>query len=303
MGPNEFRVQGAAKPDNNFNPQGQRPIQRQQPMGPTKQQAQFSDFGPRPAQNFRSQPANAPGPGLRPAASQAGAVRTANDFAPRPAAFSMPQQANPAAQPAPRAQYQNPTEEYITLNAQQVAQNQAPKKARMSKTKKLLLAAPALLLVVAGGFALSTNDHGAPKTTKAHATSVPLVPPEFSVFFPKSLPSGLSTSKGSITYTKSSFTFIIKQGGQNQFFVYERPASSDPDFASLKTTLIAPKSITLTVGPGISGGLNTGTVTAIKIENTMVMINSLNTNNDDAAKNILANMQVTNDLNSLRQSY
>jgi hypothetical protein len=301
MGPNEFRGRGT-NPGSGHNPQSQRPVNLEAPMSQARPQARFSDFGPRIQKqygDFSPRPAQHPRPQNAPAPSYSSVPpqgRPASDFSPRPAA-------KPAAQPAIRGPRRNHTEEYITLNTQQAAQNQAPQKARMNKTKKLLLAAPAVLLLLAGGFALSSNNQGAPKTTKAHATSVPLVPPEFSVYFPKSLPSGLSTSKGSITYTKNSFTFIIKQGGQNQFFVYERPASSDPDFASLKTTLVAPKSIALSIGPGISGGLNTGTVTAIKIENTMVMINSLNTNNDDAAKNILSSMQVTNDLSNLRQSY
>jgi hypothetical protein len=253
----------------------------QQPLHPRpalpKQHQPMNDFSPRPAHA----PVHKP---------------PAHDFSPRPYATPRPAPSNHT------GRQQNKEDDYVTLNAQAAVQKHQKEKRRPGKFKTIL-GLTVFLLVAVGVFLFIANKPNDPKDAKAKKTAVPLVPPEFTVYYPKSLPSGLSVSKSAVTYSKDSFTFIVKQGGQNQFFVYERPAANDPDFGNLKTSLAAPKNIALTLGPGISGGLNTGTITAVKTDrNTSIIINSLNTNNDAAAKDIITAMQVTNDLDSLTQS-
>jgi hypothetical protein len=298
MGPNDFRRRdlrpGMRPHQNSLRPPQPRPAH------PAPQQP-LNDLTPRPA--LQNQPRHPnPHPNHRPTHdfSPRQGVSAHTVLTPRPAA--MPQPAiMPQPHPSKNGHYKEP-DDYVTLNAQAAAQKNKKEKRRLNKVNKIVLAVVVAVLVVGSAFMLLTSNKSAPKTVQAKPRAAPLVAPTFSVYYPKTLPAGLSSSKSSVTYSKESFTFIIKQGGQNQFFVYERPASTDPDFGSLKTSLVAPKNISLTTGPGISGGLNTGVVTAVKIDNTMVIINSLNTNNDATAKNILSGMQVTNDVSSLRQS-
>jgi hypothetical protein len=117
------------------------------------------------------------------------------------------------------------------------------------------------------------------------------------------MPPGLDAFKGSITYYKDSFTFILEQNGQKSFFIYEQPASTDPDFNSLKSKLAAPKNIALTTGQGVEGGLDSGTVTAVKTDkNTIIIVDCVKAVCSTTAHDIISNMQINSDLESLRKA-
>jgi hypothetical protein len=232
---------GGLRPNNSNNPYPQRPAQR--PM---------NDFGPMQPSPMQQRPVN----NLRPVQNFAPPQPTQN----RPA---VPH--NPYAQPP---NYQQPPQPYA--QPQQPAQPltfEPPKKARRISFKKVISVSMVALVLVACSYVFfATGDNTSKKTTVKAQNSQPSIKPlestGFSTYYPNPMPPGLEAFKGSITYYKDSFTFILEQNGQKSFFIYEQPASTDPDFNSLKSKLAAPKNIALTTGQGVEGGLDSGTVTA-----------------------------------------
>lgn len=115
------------------------------------------------------------------------------------------------------------------------------------------------------------------------------------------MPDNLTISKGSIAYYKDSFTFILEQGGKKNFFIYEQPGSTDPDFSSLKSRIVAPQNIALSVGQGVEGTLDAGTVTAVKTDkNTIMIVDCTKPVCSTVPRDLLSSMQVVTDLDSLR---
>jgi hypothetical protein len=302
MGPDDF-----SRP----RPHPHQPRQQHPPQRP------MQDFGPR---RMPQQPSGRPflHPNQRP-------QQPMNDFAPLPHAPQrpahnlgpQPPSARPVhalrPHPAPRPQHDSQPahqrhmsmeDDFLPIARQEPRETGKTKgKRKVSLLDKVLIVVGVVALLAFASFSLATHKSGSSKSSAKGPTSTPLAQPTFATYFPQSIPTGLSVSKSSITYSKGSFTFIIKQGGQNRLFVYEQPASTDPDFASLKSTLAAPKNITLSVGSGISGGLNTGTATAVKTnKNTIILVNYTNSTDDNLSKQILSSMKETSDLAGLRSS-
>jgi len=282
MGPDDF-IRRKHAPSGHRSPHPpQQPLRRPQNHGSS----------PRPMQDFIPQrPFQRPVDNLRP---RSAAHMPTQNF--RASTLSQ----KPARQPHPhRTSTENQSFE---RNAEEYKKNK--KRRFLSKLKRLVPIA-AIGLVVAGVvlFLLFKPDADKSNNKSSQPRSAPLVNPEFTVYYPTSLPANIQTSKGSITYSKDSFTFILEEGGKKSFFVYEQPASTDPNLSSLKSKLAAPKDIALTVGQGIEGALDNGTITAVKTDkNTIIIINCLKTVCSTTPRDILSNMQTTTDLDSLRRS-
>jgi hypothetical protein len=288
-------------PNNNLNqnnpgsPYPQRPQQRPMndfgPRRPMAPQRPFNDFAPkpgaqRPQQNARPQSA-------MPTMQQ------------RPMGGANASAARPYRQPQPQAQSNQQPNSNTAQDHTPLTFN--PPKSSRKKAKRVFAFAAVAVLLVAGSFLLfntqRSKDQPVVTAQNSQPSIKPLEKPEFTTYYPNPMPAGLVTTKGTISYYKDSFTFIVEQNGQKNFFIYEQPASSDPDFNSLKTKLAAPKGIALTVGQGIEGGLDNGTVTAVKTDkNTIIIINCVKTVCSTAPRDILSSMQLVSDLDSLRRS-
>jgi hypothetical protein len=184
---------------------------------------------------------------------------------------------------------------------------QPPKKAKHGKTKKILAFAGVAVVIAAGSFIfMNSQNNNRDSVAKAQGKQPaikPLESPGFTTYYPTSMPDGLKATKGSITYYKDSFTFILEQGGQKSFFVYEQPASTDPDLNTLKGKLAAPKDISLTIGKGIEGGLDNGIITAVKTDKgTILIVSCTRVVCSTAPRDILSNMQTNSDLEALRKA-
>jgi hypothetical protein len=272
------------------------------PYPPRPQQRPMNDFGP---------------------ASPRQMQRPMNDFAPRPASSERPMQSfrpqqpsaqRPASMPDPYRQMQpqmapaasRPS--YMPAKPAQPMSFEPPKTKRKLGFKKILsVSSVALLLIACSYVFIATGNDGSKKSTAKAQNSQPAIKPlesaGFTTYYPSPLPTGLTPTKGSITYYKDSFTFILQQNGQKSFFVYEQPASTDPGFNSLKGKLAAPKSIALTIGQGIEGGLDNGIITAVKTDkNTIIMVDCVKAVCSTTAHDILSNMQVNDKLEELRKS-
>jgi hypothetical protein len=265
----------------------QRPMQEFGPARPRPVQRPMNDFAPRtvapqhPAQGFKP---------------------------PRPLSAQRPVN---TARPFPQMQNQMHQTSHQPAGTQQTAKPmtfEAPKQKRSIGLKKILsLSTVALLLIACSYVFIATGNDGANKSSAKAQNRQPSIKPlentGFTTYYPSPLPPGLKPMKGSITYYKDSFTFILMQNGQKSFFVYEQPASTDPDFNSLKSKLVAPKNIALTIGQGVEGGLDNGTVTAVKTDkNTIMIIDCSKTVCSTLPREILSNMQVNSDLDSLRKN-
>jgi hypothetical protein len=157
----------------------------------------------------------------------------------------------------------------------------------------------ASFLFMAGGN--SNNEKSKVTAQNNQPTIKPLEKPGFTTYYPSPMPDGLQVAKGSVSYYKDSFTFIIEQGGIKSYFVYEQPANSDPDLNTLKSKLAAPKGIALTIGQGIEGSMDNGTVTAVKTDkNTNIIINCTKPVCSTAPRDILSNMQVNDSLENIK---
>jgi hypothetical protein len=249
--------------------------------------------------------------------------RPVNGYAPRPASPQRPMQGYSSPQPSMQRPANAPNP-YQQMNYQQPAASsqpsslqtqpanpmtfEPPKKKRKLGFKKIMsVSALALLLVACSYVFIATGNDGSKKSTAKAQNNQPAIKPlestGFTTYFPSPLPTGLAPMKGSITYYKGSFTFILNQNGQKSFFVYEQPANTDPGFNSLKSKLAAPKSIALTIGPGIEGGLDNGTITAVKTDkDTIIIVDCVKTVCSTTAHDILSNMQINNSLEELRKS-
>jgi hypothetical protein len=252
--------------------------------------------------DFRRRPANTNQP--RPAqnsSDQAKPRPMMDGFA--PTHRRTPQPGASPQRPLQHVQQQRPTAKTQTDLKQQADDFKKQKKThRNSKLKKWLLIAGIPLLLLAGivVFVAVKGDSKKP-TTQTQAK--PLVPPEFTIYYPNPLPDGLNTTKNSINYSKGSFSFILQQNGQNHFFVNEQPASVDPDFSVLKGQITAPTSITTTLGQGITGTVDGGTITAAKTDkNTLITVNCVKITCEPLSEQILSNMQVNDNVDSLRRS-
>jgi hypothetical protein len=269
----------------------------------------------RPAQNSGQRPAPRPmqgfgGPQQRPTQPtqdlrpRPRAPQQVNNYAPqpanpRPANYNQPyiQQQRPF---SPQPQQQQPPTPQGPLNFE------PPKKKK--KILRKIITSTALVLVlglcsflffVAGK---STDDKSKVTAQNNQPSVKPLEKPEFTTYFPSPMPTGIKVAKGSISYYKDSFTYIFEQGGQKTFFVYEQPATTDPDLNTLKSKLAAPKGIALTLGQGIEGSLDNGTVTAVKTDkNTNIIINCIKTVCSTAPRDILSSMQVNDDLETIKK--
>jgi hypothetical protein len=176
------------------------------------------------------------------------------------------------------------------------------KQHRSSKLKKLFIVAgiPALILI---GILVLVVFKGDSKKPVSQSHTAPLVPPEFTVYYPTPIPDGLSTTKNSIVYSKNSFSFILQQNGQNHFFVNEQPAATDPDFSILKGQIAGPKNLTTTIGPGVTGTVDGGTITAAMTnKNTLITINCVKITCAPLSEQILSSMQLNDSPDSIRRS-
>jgi hypothetical protein len=184
-----------------------------------------------------------------------------------------------------------------------------PKKKKKIRTRKLLSAVSVAILLIACAyvFIATGNDSSKKTSVKVKAQNgqpaiKTLEKADFTTYYPNPMPEGLKAMKGSITYYKDSFTFILEQNGQKSFFVYEQPGSTDPDFNSLKGKLAAPKNIALTIGQGVEGELDNGTITAVKTDkDTIIIVDCVKAVCSTTAHDLLSNMQINSDLESLRR--
>jgi hypothetical protein len=277
------------RPDNNFNPNNpERPYTGQPVTRPTQ------DFGQRPTQRSM-QPMQDMRP--RPMSPQ-----TPTNFAPRPA------------NQFPANNYQDfrqaqrpPSPQAIQQTApQQGPLSFAPPKPDKKNRKKFLAVAFVVIALGAASFLFMAGGNSNNEKSKVTAqnnqpTIKPLEKPGFTTYYPSPMPDGLQVAKGSVSYYKDSFTFIIEQGGIKSYFVYEQPANSDPDLNTLKSKLAAPKGIALTIGQGIEGSMDNGTVTAVKTDkNTNIIINCTKPVCSTAPRDILSNMQVNDSLENIK---
>lgn len=252
---------------------------RRPPQRP--QQRPIHDFGPRPTQRVHG-----PITDLRPQAQQ-----------PLRQPVQRPQQPHHVHQPQPQGASQTPKPADFSPPAK--------KKRQLAKPRKAILAASTVAMLVVGSFIfINSNNHTPASQTKAkQPTRKAFETPGFTTYYPNYLPTGLNTAKGSIAYYKDSFTFIIAQAGQNQFFVYENPASSDPGLKTLRGTLTAPKDITLTTGKGIQGTLDVRTIIAVTTDKgTILRISCSKAGCGTTAKQILNSMQSGDSAENLRRS-
>jgi hypothetical protein len=282
MGPNNDIRRGLpnssdspSSPSRNLNPQQ---------TGPRHQRS-MEGFGPRPV--MQSKPSNnlrAPQPLHRP-------------MHPRPAHHpNQPQIAH-------RPQVSTPEPAKILSFEPPKKPKKSIKKFILNKTSLIILAV--ILVGLAGAFVGFKHSSGKSEAAvkNAQPSIRPMEKPSFTVYFPSNMPEGLKASKESISYYKESFTFILEQSGKKSFFVYEQPASTDPDFSSLKSRIVAPHDISLSVGHGIEGTLDAGTVTAVKTDkNTLLIVNCTKNVCSTMPRDILSNMQVSSDLEALRRA-
>lgn len=284
MGPDNFirrdSVQRQAQPGagTKRSLQPQRPAQRAMDgFGPVTVKLK-QPTTPRPMQNLRA-PAPAHPVSTQPKIPVAPGRHNRAAASPSPAQPS----AQPQATPKPGTKKTGPT---------------------LPKSKKITVVLATVLLLIIGGALFAVHNSGASKVNASSKTALkPLTPPDFTVYYPQPLPDGLSTVKGTVTYSKNSFTYIISQNGKKAFFVYEQPSTTDPGFKSLQTSLTNVKPITLSIGKGVAGTLNTGTITAVTTDkNTNLIINCINTICSTVPEDILSNMQLTTDLNNIRRS-
>jgi hypothetical protein len=273
--------------DPNYNLGQNNPSNPQGPMRRPMQQRPMNDFAPRPSAQLR--PMHSPTP------PQPAMQRPANTAQPY-------KQMRPGANPA----YAQPAQQ-----PQQPAQPmtfEPPKKKKKISLKKILSTSMVAAILLACSFVfIATGDKQSNKTTVKAQNGQPAVKPlektDFTPYYPNPLPPGLKARKSSITFYKDSFTFVLEQGGQKAFFVYEQPESTDPGLSTLKSKLAAPKDIALTIGSGIEGGLDNGTVTAVKTDkNTIIIVDCIKAVCSTTAHDILSNMQVNTDLDALRKA-
>jgi hypothetical protein len=235
--------------------------------------------------------------------------RPIRDFQPRTASQQPTQDFRPRDLSPPRPAHPHPIKQQghsaapSSLPRQAETHKEDDKKRRLLGFNKLSIAASAGVLLIAV-FAFMTLKPASNKAApRPRATSAPLVNPDFTVYYPTPLASDLSVKKGSIVYSKDSFTFILQQNGQNHFFVYEQPASTDPDLTTLKSKLTAPTNFSLSLGQGLTGGLGTGTITAVKTDkDTIIIVNCTAAFCGSIPQQILSNMHVSDNLDSLRRS-
>jgi hypothetical protein len=210
--------------------------------------------------------------------------------------------ATPRRQAQPTQQQKSAADTPADLKQQADDYKKQKKDHRSSKLKRRILIAGVPLLLLAGIFVFVVVKGDSKKPT-TQTQAKPLVPPEFTIYYPNPMPDGLNTTKNSINYSKGSFSFILQQNGQNHFFVNEQPASIDPDFSVLKGQITAPTSITTTLGPGITGTVDGGTITASKTDkNTLITVNCVKITCEPLSEQILSNMQVNDNVDSLRHS-
>lgn len=180
----------------------------------------------------------------------------------------------------------------------------AKKKRQISKPSKTFIALGVAIALVVGSFVFINSKNRAPATQpkSQQETRKPFETPSFTTYYPNPMPAGLSIVKGSIAYYKDSFTFIMQQNDQ-KFFVYEQPAATDPNLASLKSKLAAPKKLTLSVGQGVEGSLDIRTITALKTDKgTNITISCSKAACNTISRQILSNMKLNSDLASLRNA-
>jgi hypothetical protein len=308
MGPDNFVKQPNSQPREAYQPQ-QRLQNGMVPQRPARPTQGFSSPNMRPMQPMRPIPQRPiqntqqnpyPDPGMRPTNQQ----RPDSPYGSFQQDFRRQPQAHQS-QPFQPAAVSGVNTDFSPKNSP----HQKPKKRfAISKPSKLSFVLGTVMIMLIAGLTFTSfgRDTAQPKAKAQNTapTQKPLESPSFTPYFPSSLPDGLSVVKGSLSYYKESFTFILEQGGQKSFFVYEQPASLDPDLANLKTKLAAPQNISLSVGQGIEGSLDNGTVTAVKTDkNTVLIINCTKAVCSTAPRDILSSMQVSTDLDGLRQKY
>lgn len=246
------------------------PPQRPRPMNDFNRPMQ-PNLAPRPMQKPASVPQNMQQPRPAPAPQQ-------NAYRPSPAPAQQSQSLN----------FNPPTKQ----------------KRQLSKRQKLALAGVAVVLILGSFVFINSKGHGSTqKTTAQPATAKPFEKPQFTTYYPSPMPAGLQTAKGSIAYYKDSFTFIVEQIAQKKFFVYEQPSATDPGLNSLKSKLTAAKAISLPGGKGIEGAMGTRTMTAVTTkDNTILMVSCSLPACGTTSEQILSNMQLNSDLDSLSRN-
>jgi hypothetical protein len=284
---------------NNYLNQNNNPGQSY-PNQPMQRLAQNSGQSPapRPMQDF-GRPQQRP-QDLRPRPM---AQQQVNNYAPQPAnprTVNYNQQYSQQLRPInPQTNQQQPPQQGPLTFEPPKIKKKIFRKVLASTALVLVLGACSFLFFVAGK---STDDKSKVTAQNSQPSVKPLEKPEFTTYFPNPMPTGIKVAKGSISYYKNSFTYIFEQGGQKSYFVYEQPATSDPDLNSLKSKLAAPKGIALTLGQGIEGSLDNGTVTAVKTDkNTNIIINCTKIVCSTAPRDILSRMQVNNDLEIIKK--
>ncbi len=126
-------------------------------------------------------------------------------------------------------------------------------------------------------------------------------PPTFTVYYPVNPPTDLTVDKSSITYSKDSFIFSLKLGGQNAFFVDEQPAGNNFSYQRLKVRLGSPTDIDTPLGPGIFGTISDNFVTAVKTnKNTLIIINCQAIACTVPTKNLIGSLQINTNPTHIR---
>jgi hypothetical protein len=124
--------------------------------------------------------------------------------------------------------------------------------------------------------------------------------PAFTVYYPQHVPAGLSIDKSSISYTKDSFYFNLKQKGQDSFFVSEQAVAADFNFNAFKSKLTSPSDFKINLGEGVIGGLDAGLVTAVKPKaDTLIIVNCVGTVCSGYSRAILENLNIVSDVTKL----
>ena len=171
-----------------------------------------------------------------------------------------------------------------------------------------MIAAVVILLLLGGGIAYKifggkpTPKYGNGKLVSIsdHATNGLTEKPTFALYYPSQIPAGLVLDRESIKYAKDSFIFNIKQAGQNRFFVSEQPVGSRFSFDSFKKKLVSPIDIKTNFGKGVIDGINGGLLTIAKTpDDTLIIVNCVNTVCSATSKELINHMQLVSDFSRL----
>lgn len=210
-----------------------------------------------------------------------------------------PPVARPQAAPMPQLQ---PTLHVRPPAVTQTTTTPQPTQAKRTKyvfKRKWFWATAVIIVILPVAYLFANHSHSkqtTPSVKGVQTINNPADKPTFSIYYPSPTPSELNLVADSVVYAKDTLSFILGQNNQKTLFVNEQPIDASFSFDSYKNKLTSPKSYQSTVGTGVFGGLDKGTVTAIKTDkNTLITVNCVGSNCSTITKQLLDDMQIITD--------